>query len=239
MNFPSASDYIDIHTHDALAAAGIFSVDVLMAHEEREPGILPGIAYTCGIHPWYLDENNHNRLIARVIKMAGNEQVIGIGEAGFDKIKGPSMELQRKTFEEHILISEEHKKPVVIHCVRAWEELFQVHKKLKPKMPWLVHGFRGKSDLAQQLVAKGMYLSFWFDFILRPESADLIKSLPLEKIFLETDGSGMDIRDIYNKVSKDLGLSVDELKIVLIKNFNVLFCTPPPPASAGQALKGG
>jgi TatD DNase family protein len=227
MNFPSASDYIDIHTHDALPAPGIFSVDVLMAHEGREAGSLPGIAYTYGIHPWYLDENNHNRLIARVIKMAGNEQIIGIGEAGFDKIKGPSTELQRKTFEEHIYIAEEHKKPVVIHCVRAWDELFQVHKKLKPKMPWLVHGFRGKADLAQQLIAKGMYLSFWFDFILRPESTNLIKNLPVDRIFLETDGADVDIKDIYNTVSKDLSITVDKLKTTIFLNFNKLFKVNP------------
>ena len=87
-------------------------------------------------------------------------------------------------------------------------------------MPWLVHGYRGKPDMALQLISKGMYVSFWFDFVMRPESEGLIRSLPKERIFLETDGAGVDIRDIYNKVSVDLGLTVDELKSIICKNFN-------------------
>jgi TatD DNase family protein len=215
MNVPSPDDFIDIHNHGAESIDGVFSVEVLMAHEEREPENLPGITYTYGIHPWYLDENNHDRLIASVIKSADNELIIGIGEAGFE------------TFEEQVYIAEEHKKPVVIHCVRAWDELLQEHKKLKPKMPWLVHGFRGKPDLALQLVAKGMYLSFWFDFILRPESTLLIKSLPADKIFLETDGSGVDIREIYNKVSKDLDITVNDFKAIIISSFYKFFKLKP------------
>jgi TatD DNase family protein len=223
MNLPSADDFIDIHNHGAKSKKGVFSVEVLMAHEEREPENLVGITYTYGIHPWYLDETNHNHLISKVIKAAGNELVAGIGEAGFDRIKGPSTDLQRKTFEEQVYIAEELKKPLVIHCVRAWDELLQEHKKLKPKMPWLVHGFRGKPDLALQLIAKGMYLSFWFDFILRPESTLLIKSLPTDKIFLETDGSGVDIREIYDKVSKDLEITIDKLRSIIHKNFKMFF----------------
>jgi TatD DNase family protein len=220
MNFPQSGDYIDIHNHGARPAPGIFSVETLMAHEEREPEDISGLTYSFGIHPWYLNEKNHNQLIAHVIKTAGNPDVAAIGEAGFDRIKGPSPELQRKTFDEQILIADEHKKPMVIHCVRAWDELLQEHKRLKPKMPWLVHGFRGKPDLAMQLISKGMYLSFWFDFVMRPEAVPLLKSVPKDRIFLETDGAEIDIRDIYNKVSADLGLKVDELKARIISNYN-------------------
>ena len=101
-----------------------------------------------------------------------------------------------------------NKKPLVIHCVKAWDELLASHRNLKPETPWLVHGFRGKKELAlQQLLSKGMYLSFWFDFVLRPESAELLRFLPKERIFLETDGADVDIKDIYNKVANDLGIT--------------------------------
>jgi len=119
------------------------------------------------------------------------------------------------------------RKPVVIHCVRAWEELVSAHKKLKPHMPWLVHGFRGKSELGMQLISKGMYLSFWFDFILKPESAHLLKSLPREKIFLETDGADVDIRDIYKKVSSDLEVTIEELKKNILSNYKTIFNKNP------------
>jgi TatD DNase family protein len=223
MKFPEAGDYIDIHTHGAKVLPGIFSVETLMAHEENFPLNIPGITYSFGIHPWFLEESNYDRLLSRVVDMVDNPLIVAIGEAGFDKIKGPSPELQRKTFEEQVNIAEKHLKPVVIHCVRAWEELIQEHKKLRPEMPWLVHGFRGKPELAMQLISRGMYVSFWFDFILRPESSKLIRSLPAERIFLETDGSGVDIRDIYNKVSNDLGSEIEIFKGQILKNFNIFF----------------
>ncbi|MCU0462729.1 MAG: TatD family hydrolase, partial [Bacteroidales bacterium] len=141
MNFPEPGDYIDIHNHGAKPVPGVFTVETLMAHEEEEPNDVKGLTFSFGIHPWHLDEGNHARLLARVIKNAGKDNVAAIGEAGFDKIKGPSLELQSKTFEEQAVISEEHKKPMVIHCVRAWDDLLKEHKRLRPKMPWLIHGF--------------------------------------------------------------------------------------------------
>ena len=158
-----------------------------------------------------------------MLKNAGDKNVAAIGEAGYDKLKGPPVDLQRKIFEEQVKISEEYGKPLVIHCVRSWDELLASHKKLKPAMPWLVHGFRGKKELARQLISRRMYLSFWFDFILRPESAELLRSLPRERIFMETDGSGVSIKDVYQKVAADLGIGVDELKSIILGNFIAFF----------------
>jgi TatD DNase family protein len=226
MNLPRPGDYIDIHTHGSKSAAGIFTVENLMAHESDLPESIPGVSYSFGIHPWFLNENNHKQLIRSVRAVAGNPHLIAIGETGFDKLRGPSSELQRKTFEEQVLLAEEFSKPVVVHCVRSWDELLSAFKNLKPKMPWLIHGFRGNKVLAAQLLTKGMYLSFWFDFVVRRESSDLLKYLPVDRIFLETDGADIDIRNIYRKVSGDLLFTVEELKATILNNFFVFFNSP-------------
>lgn len=220
MYFPQTEDYIDIHVHRGKPASGIFIVESLMAHEEKLPVDISGVVYTYGIHPWFLDENNYNQLILSVENAITHPDVIAVGEAGFDRLRGPSIVLQRTVFEQQIAISEDIGKPMIIHCVRAWDELLEVEKKLKPKMPWLVHGFRGNVELATQLLSKGMYLSLWFDFVLRPESCYLLRHLPINRIFLETDGADVDIRIIYDKVASDLNMSVDELKSIILKNFN-------------------
>jgi TatD DNase family protein len=220
MYFPAQGDYIDIHVHGGTPAPGIFILESLMAHEGKLPDDKPGVLYTYGIHPWFLNEDNQKQFIRSVENVATMPGIIAIGEAGFDKLRGPTIELQRIIFEKQVIISEELKMPVVIHCVRAWEELLSVQKKLKPKMPWLVHGFRGNVELASQLLSKGMYLSFWFDFVLRPESGNLLRQLPADRIFLETDGADIDIRTIYNKVANDLDMTVDGLKLLILKNFN-------------------
>jgi TatD DNase family protein len=228
MNHPLKGDYIDIHTHDSVKTAEIFAIENIMAHEPRSPADIPSRACTYGIHPWHLAKESAESLIKNVMKAALSPNLVAIGEAGFDKLRGPDLEVQAKAFTEQVMIAEQIKKPVFIHCVRAWDELLPAHKRLKPKMPWLIHGFRGKPELAQQLIDKGMYLSFWFDFVTRTESSELLRGLPRERIFLETDGAGIDIRIIYDKVAADLLIEVDELKAVVMKNYNKFFSPPAP-----------
>lgn len=223
MNLPRTGDYIDIHTHGTCLSGGVFAVQNLMAHEGISPAAIHGNSYSFGIHPWFLNEDNYAGQLNQVRDAAQTGPVIAIGEAGFDKIKGPSAGLQRKAFEEQVLISEAYHKPVFIHCVRGWDDLLSSHKKLKPEMPWMVHGFRGSIELASQLLNKGMYLSFWFDFVMRSESAELLRGVRSDRIFLETDGADVDIRDIYSKVSGDLNITPEELKAIINCNFNSFF----------------
>lgn len=223
MNLPVPDDFIDIHNHGASPATGVFSVENLISSEERFPDKTAGLTYTIGIHPWHLTENNYQHQLEKVIKYSDHENIIALGEAGFDRIKGPDMKLQKLAFESQVMLSEKNKKPLYIHCVKAWEELLYIRKVMRLEMPWLVHGFRGKSELALQMISKGMYISFWFDFIIKPEASDLIRSLPVDRIFLETDGGNINIKDIYNKVSSDLNLTVQQLKQQIYSNFISFF----------------
>ncbi len=225
MNLPVPDNYIDIHNHGAIAIENVFTVENLIASEERTPDETPGLTYSIGIHPWYLTPENHKELIKKVIIFSKHANVIALGEAGFDRIKGPEINLQRDIFEKQIIISEEIKKPLYIHCVRAWDELLAVRKKMKTKMPWLVHGFRGKAELAEQLISRGMYISLWFDFAIRPVSTPLIKTLPPDKFFLETDGGDVSIVKLYEKVAVDLEMSIQQLKHLFFSNFINFFGT--------------
>jgi TatD DNase family protein len=230
MKYPLPGDYIDIHTHGSVVNTAIFAIENLMAHEDRTPGDIPEQPCTYGIHPWHLTMETLDRLIFNVHSVASSPNLVAIGEAGFDKLRGPDLKTQTRAFEAQVIISEEIRKPLFIHSVRAWDDLLPAHKRLRPKMPWMIHGFRGNVELAKQLLSKGMYLSFWFDFIMRPESTKLLRSLPREKIFFETDGADVDIRTIYNKVAIDLDMSVADLKNVFLRNYKEFFTSicPPP-----------
>jgi TatD DNase family protein len=219
MNFPGPDDYIDIHNHGGTPQSGRFCVENLMAHEQGVPCNDMGMTYTYGIHPWHLTKDSLKEQMEKVRIHSGHPNVIALGEAGFDRIKGADRELQQKAFEEQVVIAGERSKLLYIHCVRAWDELMASHKRMRPGKPWMVHGFRGKRELAMQLISKGMYISFWFDFIIRPESSDLVRNLPADRIFLETDGSGTDIKMIYEKVAADLGIDVGKLKGQIYSNY--------------------
>ena len=104
MNLPQPGDYIDCHVHGSRPAPGVFIVESLMAHEGKMPENINGVAYTFGIHPWFLDETNQKQQISSVETALNHPGIIAIGEAGFDKLRGPSPELQLKVFEEQVII---------------------------------------------------------------------------------------------------------------------------------------
>ena len=60
MYFPLNGDFIDIHVHGGTPSSGIFILESLMAHESKIPAAVAGVAYTYGIHPWFLNEGNYN-----------------------------------------------------------------------------------------------------------------------------------------------------------------------------------
>ena len=223
MSFPAKGDYIDIHSHNSKPAKGIFVLENLMAHEGISPKPDDGLAFSVGIHPWFLTESNQYDNLNFVKRYGNDESVAAIGEAGIDKLKGAPLQLQITIFEEQAKMAEEFCKPLIIHCVKGWDELLSSHQKIKPKMPWLIHGFRGKKELAAQLISKGIYLSFWYEFVLRNELSDLLRSISLDKLFLETDGNGIDIRAIYQKAANDLERSVEELKEAIAANYEEVF----------------
>ncbi|HEX2968887.1 MAG TPA: TatD family hydrolase [Bacteroidales bacterium] len=223
MSIPQKGDFIDIHVHGGAAAPGKFILETLMAHEDKLPEKKEGVAFTYGIHPWFLNGSNADSQLDIVKKITADPEIIAVGEAGYDKLKGPSPELQERIFAEQVKISEVLRKPLIIHCVRAWDEVLSAKKRFKPSMPWMIHGFRGKIRQAEQLISKGFWLSIWFEYALRPESAELFSAISKGRLFLETDGADVDIRDIYNKVSADMNITVDNLKALILSNYKHFF----------------
>lgn len=223
MTGPGDDDYINIHDHGAKPQKGVFTVENIMVHEDNYPEEKEGMAYSCGAHPWYLEEKDFESLIAKVRDYASLPVVIALGEAGFDRLRGAGNSLQVKAFRAHVEISEEMGKPLFIHCVKAWDEILRCHKEMKPEIPWIIHGFRGKPALAAQLLEKGFYLSPWVEWATGPHSLKTLRSVPLNRLFLETDGFDMSIGEVYRVVAEHLGLEVKALQQDLLDNFHSLF----------------
>ena len=152
------------------------------------------LRYSVGIHP--RDTGNIDALCLENLEfLLSFKQVIAIGECGMDKNAPLAIEKQLEVFELQIKLSEIHNKPLIIHCVGCYNELINLHRALNPKQPWIIHGFRGKPEMAVQLVKVGMYLSFGEKF--NPESVAIT---PIDRILAETDDSEMDIKDIYESL---------------------------------------
>ena len=220
---PAKYDFINIHDHGALPHDGVFTIENLMIHEARYPEELRGIAYSAGIHPWEVEKETLEDEYARLRELCLKENVIAVGEAGYDKLKGPELLLQDEAFRMQVALSEELGKPLFIHCVRAWDDLLHIHKKIAPAMKWIIHGFRGKAQLASQLIDKGFFLSPWVEWAIRPDSAVILRSIPRERLFLETDGFDIGIEPVYKVVAEHLGITSEELKKQLWENYMYVF----------------
>lgn len=212
--------YINIHTHCLPEEEAVIALIDLS--NKSELSFRKELYYSFGIHPWYLTAENAKMKLAQLSE-AIQKGVDAIGEAGLDKLKGPEMELQEGIFLEVIRLSEEGRKPLIIHCVKAWEQLLHARKTGKATLPWVIHGFQGSLQLAQQLLEHGMYLSFGQKLLQSDSLKEVFLALPLNRIFLETDDAPISIESVYDCAAELLGYSVETLKEAMWDNFKVFF----------------
>lgn len=131
-----------------------------------------------------------------------------IGECGLDRVHGEcGMELQKEVFRRHISLSERLAKPLLIHCVKAFDELLRIKKETAPRQLWIVHGFRGKKELAIQLMKSGIELSFGERF---NEDA-LHEAYSCNKLWVETDDKQISTEDVYKTIADKLNCPVCQL----------------------------
>jgi TatD DNase family protein len=209
--------FINIHTHKELWDASVEIVSLSPADKEK-----PNY-YSYGIHPWYI-KNNYKELLERLYIVSRDRRCIGIGECGLDKLVNIDMELQTEILEEQIQIANEVNKPLIIHCVKAFNELIHSLRKKENRVPVIIHGFNNNQNIAQALLKEGMYLSFGKALLTEGSNAtEAIKNVGRNNFFLETDDSDVSIKYIYKKASDLLGIDEEIIKEQLKRNFQKVF----------------
>ena len=225
--------FVDIHTHlDNQSVIKIVSDNF----EEK-------VLKTEGVHPWEVCHFERNEIESRnpflskandsggfldctTLRSVPLEMTAAIGEVGLDKIHKETFEKQLEVFEEMIRLSESYRKPMIIHCVRAYSEIIEVRKKTKATMPWVIHGFNSSVETMRQLLKHDMYISLGEVMYRNDNQAiKILKDIPLERLFLETDVSGRDIRDVYAKAAELMGCEVDFLCKQIFENYGRLETT--------------
>ena len=171
-----------------------------------------------GIHPWTLTEENANIQWKALHESIKDKRIAAIGECGLDKLKGPSMELQTAVFKQEAALAEDSSLPLIIHCVKAFNELIQLKKEISPCQPWIIHGFRGKLPLALDCIRHGFYLSIGSHF-----QENTLKAIPLDRLFIETDESEESIGSIYQRIAETKGIALQELIEAINKNLREVF----------------
>jgi TatD DNase family protein len=217
-------EFINIHTHDLNDEDEIISIKNLFPFEYSVAVNNPKKKYSIGIHPWHINELAVQDELQIINNVSLLENIVAIGECGIDKLKGNEFEIQLKVFKSQAEFAESVEKPLIIHCVKGYNELLVLHNEIKPKQPWIIHGFRQNLNIAKQLVKNGLYISFGNYILYNEKFKAIINSVPADQYFLETDDSmNSTIIDLYKFVSEIRNVSIIAIEKELKRNFNKIF----------------
>jgi TatD DNase family protein len=179
------------------------------------------------VHPWYIEEKALEKHLAEVEALSAGDQIIAIGETGLDKLTKAPIELQKLIFARHLDIAARSRKPVIVHCVKAHNELKAAYNAQKADIPLIIHGFNSNLTIAEQMLNSGFCLSFGVAlFMPNSNASSVITKIPEDRLFLETDDSEWSIFDIYRKAAGLRQTSVAHLRDVIARNFKNCFGDP-------------
>ncbi|MGD7653260.1 MAG: TatD family hydrolase [Verrucomicrobiales bacterium] len=156
----------------------------------RHPGF---ITPAFGIHPWRAHTATpgwQDRLRA----ILRDHPHATVGECGLDRwITEPTIAIQTPVFLDQLRIARELRRPVTIHCLKAWQPLFDAFESEPPLAGFLLHSFNGSIETARRLIPRGAFFSA-SGHILHPRKAKLLHTflqLPPDRVLFETDAPDM------------------------------------------------
>jgi TatD DNase family protein len=212
--------YIDIHTHSAKVSGGIKILNIFPEEEA-----LDNTYFSCGIHPWYISDN-YKTQIEKLSNKLLHPNILAIGECGIDKIKGPDISLQKQVFIAQLILSKKYNLPLIIHCVRAFDEILELLNTHNITQPVIFHGYNNKLNTAQKIIKNNYFISLGKHLLIEDSNAQqVLKNIPVNHIFFETDDADISIETIYQKSAQILNIDVESLKenifLRFTNNFNL------------------
>lgn len=211
--------FYNLHTHTATQQENI--VELVNQYPQDFDASIP--VYSIGIHPWFIVEERLASDLDILETKLQETNCLAVGECGLDKRIAIPIELQQLVFEKQLVLAQKYNKPVVLHCVASFDELIATKKKLNITVPMIVHGFSKSEQLAKQLVSNGFYISFGKYLLLNPELETVFKSIPDDKIFLETDTVSENIATVYELAATYKGISMLKMQELIKHNFHKVF----------------
>ena len=176
--------------------------------------------FSIGIHPW--DASEGLKSLPFIEKIIQKKGCVAIGETGLDRIQGPELTVQDWLFRKHIELSETYQLPLIIHCVRCWNELKLIRRELQPTQYWIYHGI-SKASLIQEILAEGFIMSIGAGVLSNEKLQEAVKMVPFEQMLIETDDTIVPIEHIYHKIAELKGIPISELQASIKNTFKRTF----------------
>ena len=211
--------FINLHTHKFSNLSDV--IDVVNQYPWEFDASIPN--YSIGIHPWYIDENRLESDLEIIKEKLQLNECLALGECGLDKRIEIPLDLQISVFKKQLETVKQTNKPVVLHCVAAYDEVIAIKKEMKIENPMIIHGFSKNEQVAKSLLNNGFYLSFGKYLLRNPDLEKVFTFAPENQVLLETDTIEESIYQVYEKAASIKGISVEEMKTIVFTNFSRIF----------------
>jgi len=153
----------------------------------------PGLYFSAGLHPWWLQERPDTDWEALLAETVEQDRCLAVGECGLDKLIETPMAEQEALLERQLALAKDLKRPVILHCVRAHNELIRLLKRHSLPKGGVVHAFTGSPEIAETYWGMGFYLGIGgsITYERARTTREAVQRLPLEALVLETDAPDM------------------------------------------------
>ena len=191
-----------------------------------------------GLHPTHVKENLESELAAIQVQLE-TRKFYAIGEIGMDLHWDTTfVEAQKYAFVKQIQWAKKYKLPIVIHCRKAFDEVFEIlEAEQGEELVGILHCFTGTLEQARQAISYGMKLGIGGVVTFKNGKIDtFLKQIPLENIVLETDAPYLSpvpfrgkrnessyLKLIANKVASIYGMSLEEIANKTTNNSKEIF----------------
>lgn len=187
----------DVHTHRKTKEVGVLSIEQCTLNDSLSHRNSP---FSISIHPWDIHKGYD---IARLEFYGAHPNCMAIGETGLDKLSG-DFQLQERIFLDHIEVAKRVKKPLILHCVKAFEECLMLLKQTEFLHGVVFHGFNKHPNLAGQLIKNGYYISLGAFFLKEnPNFERFLIQSNFKGVLFETDNNtSIKIDELYQKAQQ-------------------------------------
>ncbi len=160
----------------------------------------PGWFGAAGVHPWWVAElavepaQVQRALEERVTReRGGGNRCVAVGECGLDANISTPMEVQLAVFEAQLRAAQSLDLPLIVHCVRAHNEVIRLLKAVRPRKGGVIHAFSGSREIADEYWRLGFYLGAGgtITYPRAVKTRATFSSVPLESVLLESDAPDM------------------------------------------------
>ena len=211
--------FINLHTHKFSNLSDV--IEMVNQYPWEFDTSIPN--YSIGIHPWYIDEKRLEKDLEVINEKLQLPECLALGECGLDKRIEIPLDLQISVFKKQLEIVKQTNKPIVLHCVAAYDEAIAIKREMKIENPMIIHGFSKNEQVAKSLLNNGFYLSFGKYLLRNPDLEKVFTFAPENQVLLETDTIEESIYQVYEKAASIKGISVEEMKTIVFTNFSRIF----------------